>query len=298
VLVDRETGSEYTPLAALGTFRVYDSLLSEFAALGFEYGYSVAAPDALVAWEAQFGDFGNGAQVVIDQFVSAAEDKWGQTSGLTMLLPHGYEGQGPEHSSARLERFLQLAAEDNIQVAVPSTPAQDFHLLRRQVLRDLRKPLVVMTPKSLLRLPAARSRTEEFTDGSFQEVLPDPEHPHPSVVSRVLLCSGKVFYDLEKHRADHDVRGAAIVRVEQLYPFPEDQVREQLRHFEGAEPYWVQEEPENMGAWFHVRRVMADRIGVELTGVTRPESASPATGSLTVHQREQADLVDRAFAGL
>jgi multifunctional 2-oxoglutarate metabolism enzyme len=298
VLVDRETGAEVTPLAALGTFRVYDSLLSEFAALGFEYGYSVAAPDALVAWEAQFGDFGNGAQVVIDQFVSAAEDKWGQTSGLTMLLPHGYEGQGPEHSSARLERFLQLAAEDNIQVTVPSTPAQYFHLLRRQVLRDLRKPLVVMTPKSLLRLPAARSRTEAFTDGSFQEVLPDPEHPHPSVVSRVLLCSGKVCYDLEKYRADHDVRGAAIVRVEQLYPFPEDLLREQLAHFEGAEPFWVQEEPENMGAWWYVRRVVRDRLGVDLAGVTRPESASPATGSLTVHQQEQADLIDRAFQRL
>jgi 2-oxoglutarate decarboxylase len=298
VLVDRTTGAEHTPLAALGPFRVYDSLLSEFAAVGFEYGYSVANTDALVAWEAQFGDFANGAQVIIDQFVSAAEDKWSQTSGLVLLLPHGYEGQGPEHSSARLERFLQLAAEDNIQVAVPSTPAQYFHLLRRQALRDLRKPLVVMTPKSLLRLPAARSGAAELTGGSFLEVLPDPEHPHPSVVSRLILCSGKVSYDLAKRRADAGIQGAALVRIEQLYPFPEDQVREVLEHYRDADSYWVQEEPENMGAWYFIRRVVHDRLGVDLTGVTREESASPATGSLTVHQQEQAELLDRAFAGL
>ncbi len=298
VLVDRKTGAEHTPLAALGPFRVYDSLLSEFAAMGFEYGYSVASPDALVAWEAQFGDFANGAQVIVDQFMSAAEDKWSQTSGLVLLLPHGYEGQGPEHSSARLERFLQLAAEDNIQVAVPSTPAQYFHLLRRQALRDLRKPLVVMTPKSLLRLPAARSGAAEFTDGSFAEVLSDPDHPHPSVVSRVILCSGKVFYDLAKRRAEADVQGAALVRIEQLYPFPEEQVKEALEHYGEADPYWVQEEPENMGAWYFVRRVVHDRLGVDLKGVTRDESASPATGSLTVHQQEQSQLIDRAFDGL
>jgi 2-oxoglutarate dehydrogenase E1 component len=236
--------------------------------------------------------------VIIDQFVSAAEDKWSQTSGLVLLLPHGYEGQGPEHSSARLERFLQLSAEDDIQVTVPSTPAQYFHLLRRQAVRDLRKPLVVMTPKSLLRLPAARSGTAEFTDGSFLEVLPDPDHPHPSVVSRVLLCSGKVFYDLAKHRADAGVQGATIVRLEQLYPFPADQVREVLEHHDSAEVYWVQEEPENMGGWYYVRRVVRDRLAVDLTGVTREESASPATGSLTMHQREQAELLERAFDGL
>jgi 2-oxoglutarate dehydrogenase complex dehydrogenase (E1) component-like enzyme len=271
VLVDRKTAAEHAPLAALGSFRVYDSLLSEFAAMGFEYGYSVANRDALVLWEAQFGDFANGAQVIVDQFVSAAEDKWSQTSGLVLLLPHGYEGQGPEHSSARLERFLELAAEDNIQVVVPSTPAQYFHLLRRQALRDLRKPLVVMTPKSLLRLPAARSAAAELTEGSFLEVMPDPDHPHPSVVQRVILCGGKVFYDLAKRRT----------------------------HFDGAsDVFWVQEEPENMGAWYDVRRVIRDRLGVDLTGVTREESASPASGSLTVHQREQEDLLARAFEGL
>ncbi len=298
VLVDRTTAAEHTPLAALGPFRVYDSLLSEFAALGFEYGYSVSNPGALVLWEAQFGDFGNGAQVIVDQFISAAEDKWSQTSGVVMLLPHGYEGQGPEHSSARLERFLQLGAGDNIQICVPSTPAQYFHLLRRQALREVHKPLIVMTPKSLLRLPAARGRADELTGGSFQEVLPDPDHPHPSVVSRILLCSGKVFYDLAKHRADAGRQGAAILRIEQLYPFPAEHLREYLGHFDGAEIRWVQEEPENMGGWFHVRRLVRDRLGIDLTGVTRPESASPATGSLKVHHREQAELVDRAFAGL
>ncbi|HXJ63116.1 MAG TPA: thiamine pyrophosphate-dependent enzyme, partial [Actinomycetota bacterium] len=299
VLVDRHTGAEFTPLEGLGEFRVYDSLLSEFAAVGFEYGYSVANPDALVLWEAQFGDFANGAQVIADQFMSAAEDKWSQTSGLVLLLPHGYEGQGPEHSSARLERWLQLAADDNIQVAVPSTPAQYFHLLRRQALRDLRKPLVVMTPKSLLRLPAARSAAADLTEGSFHEVLPDPDHPHPSVVSRVILCGGKVFYDVAKRRADTGVRGAALVRIEQHYPFPADQLRETLEHFADArEVFWVQEEPENMGAWHDVRRVVRDRLGVDLTGVTRDESASPATGSLTIHQHEQAALLDRAFDGL
>jgi len=298
VLVDRTTAAEHTPLAALGPFRVYDSLLSEFATLGFEYGYSVSNPGALVLWEAQFGDFGNGAQVIVDQFISAAEDKWSQTSGVVMLLPHGYEGQGPEHSSARLERFLQLGAGDNIQICVPSTPAQYFHLLRRQALREVHKPLIVMTPKSLLRLPAARGRADELTGGSFQEVLPDPDHPHPSVVSRILLCSGKVFYDLAKHRADAGRQGAAILRIEQLYPFPAEHLREYLGHFDGAEIRWVQEEPENMGGWFHVRRLVRDRLGIDLTGVTRPESASPATGSLKVHHREQAELVDRAFAGL
>ena len=296
VLVDRRTAAEHSPLAALGPFRVYDSLLSEFAALGFEYGYSVAHPGALVLWEAQFGDFANGAQVIVDQFVSAAEDKWSQTSGVVMLLPHGSEGQGPEHSSARLERFLQLGAGDNIRVCVPSTPAQYFHLLRRQALRETRKPLVVMTPKSLLRLPAARSAASELTDGSFGEVLPDPDHPHPSVVSTVLLCSGKVFYDLVEHRAGTGVQGAAILRIEELYPFPFELLREHLAHFEKAEVRWVQEEPGNMGGWFHVRRLLRDRLGVDVTGVTRPESASPATGSLKVHQREQAELVERAFA--
>jgi len=298
VLVDRRNGGEFCPLAQLGPFNVYDSLLSEFAAVGFEYGYSVANPDALVMWEAQFGDFINGAEVIVDQFIAAAEDKWQQTSGLTLLLPHGYEGQGPEHSSARLERFLELAAEDNLQVAVPSTPAQYFHLLRRQALRDLRKPLVVMTPKSLLRLPAARSAGAEFTQGTFREILPDPRQPHPSVVSRVVLCQGKLYYDLAGRMEEEDVRGAALVRVEQLYPFPAEQVRAQLELYPKAEVWWAQEEPENMGAWYYMERVMRARLGVELTGVSREESASPATGSLTLHQQEQRKLVDRVLRGL
>jgi 2-oxoglutarate dehydrogenase E1 component len=258
----------------------------------------VANRDALVLWEAQFGDFVNGAQVVVDQFMVAAEDKWQQTSGLVLLLPHGYEGQGPEHSSARLERFLQLAAEDNIQVAVPSTPAQLFHLLRRQALRDLRKPLVVMTPKSLLRLSGARSAADEFTEGTFLEVVGDPERPHPSVVSRVILCQGKMYYDLLKRRHEEEVRGAALVRVEQLYPFPVEQLRAQLELYPKTEVWWVQEEPENMGAWFYLERVVRDRLGIELTGVTRVESASPATGSLTLHQQDQEELLERAFKGL
>jgi multifunctional 2-oxoglutarate metabolism enzyme len=298
VLVDHETGREHVPLGQLGAFHVYDSLLSEFAAVGFEYGYSVGNHDALVLWEAQFGDFINGAQVIVDQFMAAAEDKWQQTSGLVLLLPHGYEGQGPEHSSARLERFLQLAAEDNIQVAVPSTPAHLFHLLRRQALRDLRKPLVVLTPKSLLRLSAARSAAEDFTQGSFLEVIGDPAKPHPSVVSRVILCQGKMYYDLLKRRQDKEVRGAALVRVEQLYPFPAEQLRAQLELYPNTEVWWVQEEPENMGAWYYVQRVTPDRLGIELTGVTREESASPATGSLTLHQQEQEELLNRAFAKL
>src|SRR6266542_5418744 len=221
VLVDYRTERKWYPLANLasdqGAFLIYDSPLNEFAALGFEYGESVVAKDALVIWEAQFGDFINEAQVIVDQFIVAGEDKWGQTSGLTLLLPHGYEGQGPEHSSARLERFLTLAAEDYIQVVVPSTPAQYFHLLRRQMHRDIRKPLVVFTPKSLLRLPAARSRSEELTRGHFEEVLPDGG-ARPDDVRLVLLCQGKVFYELERRRAEDHRADVAVVRLEQVYP--------------------------------------------------------------------------------
>ena len=297
VLVDQQTGEEYTPLAQVGSgrFITLDSLLSEFAAVGFEYGYSVGDPEALVMWEAQFGDFVNGAQVVIDQFVSAGEDKWGQTSGLVLLLPHGFEGQGPEHSSARLERFLQLAAQDNIEVVVPSTPAQYFHLLRRQVIRDRRKPLIAFTPKSLLRLPAARSSAEELTEGAFREVLPDPSPPGD--VRRVILCQGKLFYELAKHREKEELGGAALVRVDACYPFPADAIREQLERFPGAEVVWAQEEPENQGAW----RFMDSHLrgmGVEARRVSRPESAAPATGSLTIHRLEQEALIARAFEGL
>ena len=300
VLVDQRDGGLYAPLAHLdggqGRFHVYDSLLSEFAAMGFEYGYSVGNPDALVLWEAQFGDFVNGAQVVVDQFLAAAEDKWGQRSGLTLLLPHGFEGQGPEHSSARLERFLQLAAEDNIQVVVPSTPAQYFHLLRRQALRATRKPLVAMTPKSLLRLAAARSTAEELTGGRFAEVLPDPAGPSPERVERLLFCSGKVYYELAKHRRDQQRDDVALLRVEQLYPFPAEAVRHQLDAYGHAERLlWVQEEPENMGAWRYVRLRFDSDLGVRLHGVSRDEGAAPATGSPTIHQEEQRRLLDQAF---
>jgi 2-oxoglutarate dehydrogenase E1 component len=266
--------------------------------MGFEYGYSVANPDALVLWEAQFGDFVNGAQIIVDQFLSAAEDKWGQRSSLVLLLPHGFEGQGPEHSSARLERFLDLAAEDNMQVAYPSTPAQYFHLLRRQALRANRKPLVVMTPKSLLRLPAARSTAEQLTAGQFSDVLADPAGPSPEGVRRLLLCAGKVFYELARRRNDNDLDQVALVRVEQLYPFPAAALRAQLDAYPEAEPVWVQEEPENMGGWRYLRLKAEQELGVRLEAVTRAEGAAPAAGSPTLHAQEQQELLDRAFAGL
>ncbi|MGH2705414.1 MAG: multifunctional oxoglutarate decarboxylase/oxoglutarate dehydrogenase thiamine pyrophosphate-binding subunit/dihydrolipoyllysine-residue succinyltransferase subunit [Actinomycetota bacterium] len=303
VLVDQRTAREYTPLThvpdARAKFFVYDSLLSEFAAVGFEYGYSVGNPDSLVAWEAQFGDFVNGAQVILDQYLAAAEDKWGQTSRLVLLLPHGFEGQGPEHSSARLERFIELAAEHNQQIVVPSTPAQYFHALRRQTRRALRKPLVVMTPKSLLRLPDARSATAELTDGYFREVLPDPAgSADPLGARRVLLSQGKTFYDLLERRRSAGIDEAALVRIEQLYPFPEGMLRAELARHRDAEVWWVQEEPRNMGAWWYLEHTFRELLGVQLHGVTRDESASPATGSYTIHQIEQSALLDRAFEGL
>jgi 2-oxoglutarate dehydrogenase complex dehydrogenase (E1) component-like enzyme len=298
VLVDQRTGEEYLPFQHVaerqGKAFIYDSLLSEFAAMGFEYGYSVADPDALVLWEAQFGDFVNGAQVIVDQYVVAAEDRWSQTSGLVLLLPHGYEGQGPEHSSARLERFLGLAAEDNVEIVVPSNGAQYFHLLRRQALRDVRKPLVVLTPKSLLRLGAAASSSGELESGHFRPVLPDPSPPERA--RRVLLCQGKLFYELADRRSEQDIDDVAIVRLEQCYPFPADQLRSELKQFGGAEIVWVQEEPENMGAGRFVCRNLRERLGVEVRLVSRAESPSPATGSLTLHKKEQAELIERAFA--
>jgi 2-oxoglutarate decarboxylase len=300
VLVDQQNGEQYTPLANLGPgqgrFFVYDSLLSEFAALGFEYGYSVANPDALVLWEAQYGDFINGGQIIVDQFIVAAEEKWGQKCGVVLLLPHSFEGQGPEHSSARVERFLQLAAEDNIQVTWPSIAAQYFHLLRRQALRAARKPLVVLTPKSLLRLAAVRSSVEELTSGRFNEVLPDPAQPDPSKVRRLLLASGKAYYDLAKRRQEAGLDGVAIVRLEQLYPFPAEQLRQQLDAYPQArQPVWVQEEPENMGASSYLRLTFERALGVDLTVVSRREAAAPATGSPSFHQRQQEELLDRAL---
>jgi len=273
-------------------------LLSEYAALGFEYGYAHANPAALVMWEAQFGDFVNGAQIIIDQYLVAAEDKWGQHNGLVLLLPHGMEGQGPEHSSARLERFLQLCAEDNIQVAYPTTARQYFHMLRRQVRRDVRKPLVVMTPKQPLRMKESRSKIEELTTGSFEEVLDDPFVTDRGAVRRVVLCTGKVAWDAMSERAK---RGAAVavVRVEQLYPFPEAQIGDVLARYPNAkEVLWLQEEPENMGAWTFVEHLIwrLKARGYDLRHAARVESGSPATGSKAVHDQEHADLMNATFA--
>jgi multifunctional 2-oxoglutarate metabolism enzyme len=304
VLFDYETGEEHAPLAHLGPdqgkFFIYDSSLSEYAAMGFEYGYTVVHRDALVCWEAQFGDFVNGAQIVIDQFLSSAEDKWGQTSGLVLLLPHGYDGQGPEHSSGRMERFLTLSAEDNMQVVNATTAAQYFHLLRRQVVRDVRKPLIVFTPKYLLRARESRSPIEAFTQGSFAEVLDDPGVSDASAVRRVIFCSGKVAYDAMKRR-DETSAAAAIVRVEQLYPWPEEQLGAILDRYDQADSvYWLQEEPENMGPWpFAESRLIALLPGrAKLGHSSRAESGSPAVGSAKVHAQEQEDILDRAFEGL
>ena len=301
VLVDHRTEEEYTPLNDLGhgqmPFRCFDSPLSEFAVLGFEYGYSVANGDALVLWEAQFGDFVNGAQVAIDQFVVAGNDKWRQESSVALLLPHGYEGQGPEHSSARLERFLTLAAEGSIQVTQPTTSAQYFHLLRRQAHPNVRVPLVVMTPKSLLRHPAARSATRDLVSGHFRETLDDPFITDAAGVERILLCSGKIAYMLMERRARLEFP-AAVVRVEQLYPFPKDQLLALFdRYPKATQLVWVQEEPENMGAWgymFHrLSAIVPERL--KLSHVARYESASPATGSSKVHEQEQDALLETSF---
>ena len=300
---------------SLGRFTVRDSLLSEYAAMGFEYGYSVEAPDALVAWEAQFGDFVNGAEIIIDNFLVAAEDKWGQHAGLVLLLPHGYEGQGPEHSSARIERFLSLCARGNLRVAQPSSAAQYFHLLRAQVLRPKKTPLIAITPKSMLRAHATRSPLEELTTGSFAELLDDPGVTDRTAIRRLVLASGKVAHEALARR-DAGLAGTvpapvrpggqttiepsavAIARVEQLYPWPHDPLEALLNQYPSLdEVVWLQEEPENMGAWsfVHARlhRDLRDRY--RLRHVSRSESASPATGSGALHQLEQADLLDRAI---
>ncbi len=305
VLVDHATGQEHVPLAGLegGRFTIRDSLLSEYACVGFEYGYSVEAPNDLVAWEAQFGDFWNGAEIIVDNFLVAAEDKWGQKSGLTLLLPHGYEGQGPEHSSARIERFLTLCARGNLRITDPTTSAQYFHLLRSQVMGADRKPLVVFTPKSLLRARQARSPIEAFTSGSFAEVLDDPaaanEEFDPAAVSRVVLCTGKVAYDAIARRDELGDAGkeVAIVRVEQLYPWPSATIKGILsRYSQSEEVVWLQEEPENMGAWnfVHGRLHKLLRSTHVLRHVSRAESASPASGSAALHRLEQDDLLVRS----
>jgi 2-oxoglutarate dehydrogenase E1 component len=276
---------------------IINSPLCETAAMGFEYGYSLDFPEALVAWEAQFGDFVNAGQVIVDQFIASAEDKWHRLSGLVLLLPHGFEGQGPEHSSARLERFLTLAGDDNLQIVVPTTPAQYFHVLRRQVKRPWRKPLVVFTPKSILRHPRVVSSLDELADGRFRRVLPD-DRDEPAGTSLVLLCSGKVYYDLLAAREERGRDDLAIVRVEQLYPLPERELRAALGDFAQDTPVrWVQEEPENMGAWTYWRRYYCERFleRFPFAGVTRAASASPATGSSAAHKHEQQDLIERAF---
>ena len=302
VLVDRANGSEHTPLAHLSEdqapYYVYDSLLSEYAAMGFEYGYSVARPDTLVLWEAQFGDFVNGAMTIVDEFIASGEAKWGQRSGVSLLLPHGYEGQGPDHSSARLERFLMLCAEDNMTVAAPTTPANYFHLLRRQALQAHQRPLVVMSPKSMLRLRAAASAVEDFTSGTFQPVLADPDSPDPSGVRRVVLSAGKVFYDLLSARRKADQSDVALVRVEQLYPLPGEQVADVLAGYPGAtDVVWIQEEPANQGAWAHIALSLPEHLpeGRGLRRLSRRAGASPAAGSSKVHEAEQSALVAAAL---
>jgi 2-oxoglutarate dehydrogenase E1 component len=301
VLHNQADGGTYTPLQSINPdlhVTVVDSLLSEEAVLGFEYGYATAAPDTLVIWEAQFGDFANGAQVVIDQFITSGEAKWGRLCGLTLLLPHGYEGQGPEHSSARLERFMQLCANHNIQVCVPSTPGQMFHLLRRQVLQPLRKPLIVMTPKSLLRSKAATSQLSVLTNGRFQQVIGDRGPGDAEEIKRVVFCSGKVYYDLAEKRDAEKIREVAVMRVEQLYPFPEADLRGFVNEFPNAtEVVWCQEEPQNQGAWYQIRHHLHACIaeGQELKYVGRAHSASPAVGYYTVHLEEQQALVKEAI---
>lgn len=296
-LFDAETNEPYCNLDHIEEkqeqkFKIFNSLLSEFGVLGFEYGYAMATPNALVVWEAQFGDFANGAQVMIDQFITSAESKWQRMNGLVMLLPHGYEGQGPEHSNARPERFLQLAAEENLIVTNITTPANLFHMFRRQVKWEFRKPLVQFAPKSLLRHPKVISPIKEFTEGKFREIYEDDFVTNKNV-KRVLLCTGKVYYDLlEKQQAD-ERKDVAIIRIEQLHPFPMNQVDRALKKFKDPEVFWVQEEPSNMGYWTYMLRTIANKAGLQL--ISRKSSASPATGYAKVHKSEQEALVEKAF---
>jgi 2-oxoglutarate dehydrogenase E1 component len=297
-----DSGS-YTPLNHIapnqGDFVVIDSVLSEEAVLGFEYGYSTSEPNELVVWEAQFGDFANGAQVVIDQFIAAGEVKWGRVCGLVMMLPHGYEGQGPEHSSGRIERYLQLCADHNIQVCVPATPVQMFFLLRRQMIRPYRKPLIIFSPKSLLRHKESASPLAEFAESKFKPVNADwDQNILPQEVKRVVVCSGKVFFDLMAARKERGVKEAAIVRIAQLYPFPHEAFQEQIDLYRNAgEVVWCQEEPGNQGAWHHIqhyllRHMREDQI---LGYAMRASSASPAVGYASLHNEQQKELVDAAF---
>ncbi len=302
VLHDYQNDTIYIPLEHVAEnqprFAIIDSALSEEAVLGFEYGYASADPQTLVIWEAQYGDFANGAQVVIDQFISSGEQKWGRLCGLVLYLPHGYEGAGPEHSSARLERFLQLCAEHNMQVCVPTTPAQVFHLVRRQMIRPYRKPLIVMTPKSLLRHKLATSTLSELADGHFQDVIPEIDDISSDKVRRVVLCSGKVYYDLLEQRRARQQTDVAIIRVEQLYPFPEQDLGQELQRYKKAkEVVWCQEEPKNQGAWYSTYHHLVASLakGQVLKYAGRLDSASPATGSKALHVEQQKALVDEAL---
>ena len=301
VLVDRDSGEEYTPIKQFGSgtskFYTYDSLLSEFAAMGFEYGYSVARPDALVCWEAQFGDFANGAQSIMDEFISAGEQKWGQNSGVTLLLPHGYEGQGPDHSSARIERYLQLCAQDNMTVAQPSTPANYFHLLRWQALADRHKPLIIFTPKQLLRLKAAASRADEFTGGAFQPLIGEVGDIDPAGVRRVVLCSGRLYYDLVSARKAEGDTSTAILRMERLYPLPIEEIKRELAAYPpDAELVWAQDEPANQGPWPMVALKLPELLGRKITRVSRPAGSSPAVGSAHRHADELKALQAMVFS--
>jgi 2-oxoglutarate dehydrogenase E1 component len=302
VLVDINNGKKYAPLTNISSkqaeFEIINSSLSEYSVLGFEYGYSLANPQALVIWEAQFGDFANTAQVIFDQFISSSEVKWKRMSGLVVLLPHGYEGQGPEHSSGRMERMLQLCADDNIQVANLSTPAQYFHILRRQILRKFRKPLIIMTPKSLLRLPAAISSMEELLNGSFKEILFDKEEIKNSNLKKLLFCSGKVYYDIIDMREKLGIKDVAVCRVEQIYPFSETLLKEALKKYNSAkEIAWIQEEPQNQGAWTFVRDLIEEQLeGKRLKYFGRKKSSSPAAGHVKVHAKEQETFIKEALS--
>lgn len=315
MVIDQENEQRYTPLNSLregqANLEVINSMLSEEAVLGFEYGYSLAEPNSLVLWEAQFGDFANGAQVVIDQFISSGERKWLRMSGLVMLLPHGYEGQGPEHSSARLERYLQMCAEDNMQVANCSTPSNYFHILRRQLKRDFRKPLILMTPKSLLRHKRAVSKIEDIADGStFHRILwDDAEHDENGVklvrddkIRRVVLCSGKVYYDLYEEREKRGVNDVYLMRVEQLYPFPLKALANEMTRFRNAEVVWCQEEPKNMGSWTFVEPYLdwvlgqAGSASKRARYVGRPASASTAVGLMSKHLAQLQAFLNEALA--
>ena len=277
---------------ATGKFRIYNSLLSEYAVLGFEYGYGLANPDALVIWEAQFGDFGNGAQIMIDQFIAAGEQKWNRMNGVTMLLPHGYEGQGPEHSSARLERFLQMCAELNMVVTNITTSANFFHALRRQLAWPFRKPLIEFTPKANLRHPGTYSKVEEFTQGIFKEVI-DDENADASQIKKVLFCSGKIYFDLAERQQKDNRTDVAIVRVEQLYPLPYKQLGELQQKYSKATWFWVQEEPQNMGAASFLQMNLKS---INFGTISRQPSASTATGYNKVHHQEQAEIIETAFS--